>query len=130
MGNKKSKKKFYITQREDSSSFLKPSNLDLNEYKEYVMKQCSQVNDKNNFKSGSSKNIYRKPYRGVKRKANTSDGDGGNMNAAAPVSKLILRKKAKARLRKKKNFFNKKLSKEEEALLAAEQEKLFQRTET
>ena len=25
-------KKFYITQREDSSSFLKPSNLDLNEY--------------------------------------------------------------------------------------------------
>jgi len=32
LGNKKSKKKFYITQREDSSSFLKPSNLDLNEY--------------------------------------------------------------------------------------------------
>ena len=32
MGNKKSKKKFYITHREDSSSFLKPSNLDLNEY--------------------------------------------------------------------------------------------------
>ena len=28
----KNQKKFYITQREDSSSFLKPSNLDLNEY--------------------------------------------------------------------------------------------------
>lgn len=32
MGNKKSKKKFYVTNREDSSSFLKPSNKDLNDY--------------------------------------------------------------------------------------------------
>jgi FkbM family methyltransferase len=32
LGNKKSKKKFFITNREDSSSFLKPSNKDLNDY--------------------------------------------------------------------------------------------------
>jgi histone H3/H4 len=102
--------------------------LGLTEYKEYVIKQFKQLSDKNSGKSGSSKNTYRKPCRGTKRKANATGGDDGVVDTVVPVSKLILRKKARARARKKKHFFKQKLSKEEEALLAAEQEKLFQRT--